>query len=149
MCTSIERLLKRVLQRRMYTESAAGTTKLSQTLNTMDLTMLGFSSMLGSSIFVMTGLLVRDYAGASGFISYVIAGLAAAIVAASFGELSTLLPHAGAVYTYTAFAMGELIAFTIGWMFLLVSIMDVSTCAKICSSTIDAAFGNAITKFEV
>ena len=105
--------------------------------------------MLGAGIFALTGTLVSQVAGPAAALSYLLAALAAVFVAGCYIELSTSLPHAGSVYVYTYFAIGELPAFIVGWTLISVPLVSVPAVAKAFSAALDSVFSSAITNWEV
>lgn len=105
--------------------------------------------MMGAGIFALTGTLVSELAGPAGALSFLLAGLAAGLVAACYAELSTSLPHAGSVYVYTYFAVGELPAFVVGWVLVTVPLVSVPAVAKAFSAALDSLVSNAISNWEV
>ena len=105
--------------------------------------------MLGAGIFTLTGTLVSQVAGPAGALSYLLAGIAAILVAGCYMELGAILPHAGSVYVYTYFAVGELPAFIVGWTLISVPLVAVPAVAKAFSAALDSLFSSAISNWEV
>lgn len=54
-------------------------TPMKRCLNTFDITLLGIGHMVGAGIYVLTGAVVRNIAGAGIVVSFVLAGLASAL----------------------------------------------------------------------
>ena len=52
-------------------------------------------------------------------LSFVIAGLVCAAAALAYAEMATMMPMAGSAYTYTYVALGELLAWIVGWTLIL------------------------------
>ena len=92
---------------------------LKRTLGPLNLTMLGVGSTIGAGIYVMTGSAAANYAGPAVLISFLIAGLACVFTALSYGELASVMPVSGSAYTYAYAAVGEVFAWTTGWLLLL------------------------------
>ncbi|WP_428375026.1 amino acid permease [Lichenicoccus sp.] len=92
---------------------------LKRTLGPINLTMLGVGSTIGAGIYVMTGSAAANYAGPAVLISFLIAGLACVFTALSYGELASVMPVSGSAYTYAYAAVGEVFAWTTGWLLLL------------------------------
>ena len=65
-------------------------------------------------------------AGPGVIISFLIAGFAAGLAALCYSEMAAMIPIAGSAYTYAYAAMGELMAFLIGWDLLLAYAVSVS-----------------------
>jgi APA family basic amino acid/polyamine antiporter len=52
-------------------------------------------------------------------ISFLVAGAVCAAVALCYGELASMMPASGSAYTYSYVAVGELLAWVIGWALIL------------------------------
>ncbi len=92
---------------------------LKRTLGPLNLTMLGVGSTIGAGIYVMTGSAAAHYAGPAVLLSFLLAGLACAFTALSYGELASVMPVSGSAYTYAYVAVGEVFAWVTGWLLLL------------------------------
>ena len=92
---------------------------LKRCLSAWDLVFLGVGAIIGTGIFVLTGIAAATQAGPAIVLSFVIAGLACAFAALSYAELSSAVGGCGSAYGYSYAAFGELIAFIIGWDLLL------------------------------
>ncbi|GKY97390.1 hypothetical protein MPSEU_000697500 [Mayamaea pseudoterrestris] len=79
-------------------------------LSLLDLLVIGVGGTVGSGLFVLTGQIASHYAGASTYISFATAGLAATTSGLCFAELSGRLPVAGSTYVYAHVCLGELAA---------------------------------------
>lgn len=93
--------------------------QLKKTLGAFDLTLLGIGCIIGTGIFVLTGVAAAKYAGPGIMLSFVLSGLACAFAALAYAELSAMVPVAGSAYTYSYAALGELVAWIIGWDLVL------------------------------
>jgi APA family basic amino acid/polyamine antiporter len=93
--------------------------ELKRTLNLLDLILLGVGCVIGTGIFVITGVIAAESAGPAISLSFVLAGIACALAAFCYAEFSSSIPVSGSVYTYTYATLGELIAFLIGWDLML------------------------------
>jgi len=100
-------------------EAEINTHGLKRTLGPMHLMMLGVGATIGAGIYVMTGTAAADYAGPAVLLSFLVAGLACAFTALSYGELASVMPVSGSAYTYAYVAVGEVFAWTTGWLLLL------------------------------
>jgi basic amino acid/polyamine antiporter, APA family len=92
---------------------------LNRCLSAWDLTFLGIGAIIGTGIFVLTGIAAATQSGPAVVLSFVIAGLACAFAALSYAELSSAVGGCGSAYGYSYAAFGEIIAFMIGWDLLL------------------------------
>lgn len=97
-------------------ESESG---LRKCLSAFDLTMLGIGAIIGTGIFVLTGVAAATQAGPAVILSFIIAGTACAFAALSYSELSSSVGGCGSAYGYSYAAFGELIAWIIGWDLVL------------------------------
>ena len=92
---------------------------LKKGLNAMDITLLGLGIIIGTGIFVLTGVVAAEYAGPGIMLSFILAGITCGFVAMAYSELAAALPVAGSGYTYTYSTLGELIAWLVGWGLIL------------------------------
>ncbi len=89
--------------------------ELKKNLGAMDLTVFGVGVIIGTGIFVLTGLAARDSAGPGVALSFVVAGIVCGLAAMCYAELSSTVPVAGSAYTFSYATLGELVAWIIGW----------------------------------
>ncbi|MEQ1530699.1 MAG: amino acid permease [Methylococcales bacterium] len=92
---------------------------LKRCLSAWDLAFLGVGAIIGTGIFVLTGIAAATQAGPAVVLSFIIAGVACAFAALSYAELSAAVGGCGSAYGYSYAAFGELFAFIIGWDLLL------------------------------
>lgn len=95
------------------------TQALKKALGAFDLSMLGIGAIVGTGIFVLTGVVAAKHAGPALIISFVIAGLACAFAALCYSEFASMIPESGSAYTYSYIAFGEIIAWVLGWDMVL------------------------------
>ena len=95
------------------------TSGLSKTLGAFDLILLGLGAIIGTGVFVVTGIVAAKYAGPAVMLSYVIAGVTCVFVALAYTELATMLPASGSIYTYSYVAFGEMFAWLMGSVIIL------------------------------
>ncbi len=98
---------------------AEGSYGLNRCLSAWDLAFLGIGAIIGTGIFVLTGIAAATQAGPGVVLSFILAGLACTFAAFSYAELSAAVGGCGSAYGYSYAAFGELIAFIIGWDLLL------------------------------
>src|SRR6202451_3581081 len=103
-----------------------GEHSLKRTLGPVSLTALVVGAVIGAGIFVLSGL-GAHYAGPGLMLSFVISGLGCAFAGLCYAEFAALIPLAGSAYTYAYAALGELIAWIIGWDLTLEYAMGAST----------------------
>ena len=70
---------------------------------------------VGSGVFVLTGIIAKQYAGPGVVISWLIAGVGCCFSAVSYAELSCRIPSAGSSFAYVYCALGELPAIIAAW----------------------------------
>jgi len=110
-------------------KEASGEKSLKKVLGAFELTMLGVGAIIGTGIFVITGIAAADYSGPAIILSFVISGIACAFAALCYAELAAMVPIAGSAYTYGYAALGEVWAWIIGWDLLLEYIVGISAVA--------------------
>ncbi|CAK9252805.1 unnamed protein product [Sphagnum jensenii] len=84
-------------------------------MSLFDLLCVGVGGTIGTGVFVLSGLIAKEYSGPSAMFSFLIAGFACLISAASYGELSSRIPTAGSSYVYAYAALGEYPAVIAAW----------------------------------
>ncbi len=92
---------------------------LKRTLGPVNLVLLGIGCIIGAGIYVMTGNAAANFAGPAVLLSFIIAGTACAFAGLCYAELASTMPVAGSAYTYSYAAMGEILAWTMGWLLVL------------------------------
>ncbi len=100
-------------------EELKGENRLRRVLGPVHLTSLGVGAIIGTGIFVLTGVAAHDKAGPALILSFVIAGLACIFAALCYAEFASMVPVAGSAYTYAYATLGELFAWIIGWDLVL------------------------------
>ncbi|CAF4526069.1 unnamed protein product, partial [Rotaria sp. Silwood1] len=89
--------------------------ELRRDLNWIQLLAIGLGATIGAGIFVLSGHAAAQYSGPSIIISFVITGVISLLSSLSYSELGSMMPSSGSVYTYTYAALGEYLAWFIGW----------------------------------
>ncbi len=92
---------------------------LRRSLGPWALTAMGIGAIIGTGIFVLTGVASATRAGPSITISFVVAGIVSALAALCYAEVSSKIPISGSAYTYTYATLGEFLAWIIGWDLVL------------------------------
>src|SRR5687768_7188084 len=93
----------------------ADSTELRRALGPVHLTMLGIGAIIGSGIFVLTGVVAAQNAGPALVLSMVLAGVSCAFAGLCYAEFASMIPIAGSAYTYAYATLGEIFAWIIGW----------------------------------
>ena len=92
-------------------------TKLDRQLGLFDSTMMVIGIVIGSGIFMTTGLMADALPSASLIlIAWLLGGLQMLAGALTYAELSAAMPKAGGQYVYLREAYGSLPAFLFGWV---------------------------------
>jgi APA family basic amino acid/polyamine antiporter len=100
------------------TAGHADSHQLKKTLSWPHLVALGVGAIVGTGIYTLTGV-GAGLAGPGVVLSFLIAGAVCACAALCYAELSTMIPAAGSAYTYSYAAMGEPVAWFVGWSLIL------------------------------
>ncbi|KAL2913948.1 hypothetical protein HK105_206539 [Polyrhizophydium stewartii] len=88
-------------------------------LTAWDLTLMGIGGIIGAGIFVLTGKAAAKNAGPGIIISFVISGIVCVFACLCYAELGSTLPVSGSAYSFTYAALGELLAWIVGWDLML------------------------------
>ena len=100
-------------------EEMKGENRLRRVLGPVQLTALGVGAVIGTGIFVLTGVAAHDKTGPALMLSFVASGLACIFAALCYAEFASMAPVAGSAYTYAYATLGELFAWIIGWDLIL------------------------------
>ncbi|MGB0954711.1 MAG: amino acid permease [Panacagrimonas sp.] len=92
---------------------------LRRCLRATDLTLLGIGCIIGTGIFVLTGVVAAQHAGPAIVLSFLISGTACAFAALCYAELASAIGGCGSAYGYAYAGIGELVAWVIGWILIL------------------------------
>jgi len=97
--------------------ASAAPAALRRTLGFTDLTLLTVGTVIGSGIFLVPGLVLRQTGGRTGLALsvWIVAGVLSWLGALSYAELGAMHPEAGGLYVYIREAFGPLPAFLYGW----------------------------------
>ncbi len=100
-------------------EEMKGENRLRRVLGPVQLSALGVGAIIGTGIFVLTGIAAHDKTGPALMLSFVVSGLACVVAALCYAEFASMVPVAGSAYTYAYATLGELFAWIIGWDLVL------------------------------
>lgn len=115
--------------------------QLAKTLGWPHLVALGIGGVVGTGIFTLIGN-GAGKAGPAVMLAFVIAGVVCACAALCYAELATMIPLAGGAYTYSYAALGETIAWIVGWSLILEYSLVVGTVAVSWSGYIVGVLNN-------
>lgn len=110
---------------------------LRRTLGFGDLVMLTLGTVIGSGIFLVPGVVLKQSNGRLGLalLVWIVGGVLSFLGALTYAELGASKPDAGGLYTYIRDAFGPLPAFLYGWTsFLVIASGSVATLAVAFSS---------------
>ncbi len=110
-------------------EELRGENRLERVLGPIQLSSLGIGAIIGTGIFVLTGVAAHDRTGPALMLSFVVAGLTCVFAALCYAEFASMVPVAGSAYTYAYATLGELFAWIIGWDLILEYAVDSATVA--------------------
>jgi APA family basic amino acid/polyamine antiporter len=100
-------------------EELRGENRLHRVLGPVQLSSLGVGAIIGTGIFVLTGVAAHDRTGPALMLSFVVAGITCIFAALCYAEFASMVPVAGSAYTYAYATLGELFAWIIGWDLIL------------------------------
>ncbi|HJV45559.1 MAG TPA: amino acid permease [Bacillota bacterium] len=92
---------------------------LKKEIGPFDLTMLGIGAIIGTGIFVLTGVVAAEHAGPALVVSFIMSGLACVFAALCYSEFASTVPVSGSAYTYSYATFGEIFAWILGWDLIL------------------------------
>ncbi|KAG2630861.1 hypothetical protein PVAP13_3KG554600 [Panicum virgatum] len=138
----------RALMRRKQVDSerarpAGSSNQLRKELSVAQLITIGVGSTIGAGVYVLVGTVAREHSGPALTLSFLIAGIAAALSAFCYAELASRCPSAGSAYHYSYICVGEGVAWLIGWALILEYTIGGSAVARGISPNLALFFGGA------
>ncbi|RVW90302.1 Cationic amino acid transporter 2, vacuolar [Vitis vinifera] len=131
------------LMRRKLVDSARkevdGGHKLAKELSVTHLIAIGVGSTIGAGVYILVGTVAREHSGPALTISFLIAGIAAALSAFCYAELSSRCPSAGECLPL--FLHMCCVAWLIGWALILEYTVGGSAVARGISPNLALLFG--------
>src|SRR6202163_86956 len=98
-------------------EELRGENRLHRVLGPVQLSSLGVGAIIGTGIFVLTGVAAHDLTGPALMLSFVVSGITCVFAALCYAEFASMVPVAGSPYAYAT--LGELFAWIMGWDLIL------------------------------
>ncbi|KAF9599517.1 hypothetical protein IFM89_038737 [Coptis chinensis] len=134
------------LLRRKHVDSAhnvrtSNHQELAKELSVLQLIAIGVGSTVGAGVYVLVGTVAREHSGPALTVSFLIAGIAAALSAFCYAELASRCPSAGSAYHYSYICVGEGVAWLIGWALVLEYTIGGSAVARGISPNLALFFG--------
>jgi APA family basic amino acid/polyamine antiporter len=108
------------------------TPTLRRTLGTMDLVLITIGTVIGSGIYLVPSVVLRETGGGAGaaLLVWTVGGVLSLLGALTYAELGASNPDAGGLYVYLRDAFGPLPAFLYGWTsFFVIASGSVATLA--------------------
>jgi APA family basic amino acid/polyamine antiporter len=110
----------------------SGAPTLRRTLGTMDLVLITIGTVIGSGIYLVPSVVLRETGGGAGaaMLVWTVGGVLSLLGALTYAELGASKPDAGGLYVYLRDAFGPLPAFLYGWTsFFVIASGSVATLA--------------------
>src|SRR5437763_10686835 len=101
--------------------------QLRRALTATQLTLLGIGGIIGTGIFVLTGVAAANNAGPALPLSFIVAGLGCTFAGLCYAEFAAMIPVSGSAYSYSYATLGEGVAWFIGWNLILEYLFAVAT----------------------
>ncbi|MQL92068.1 hypothetical protein Taro_024689, partial [Colocasia esculenta] len=103
---------------------------LRRCLNWWDLAWLGFGAVVGSGVFVLTGLEARNDAGPAVILAYAAAGFSALLSVFCYAEFAVEIPSAGGSFSYLRVELGDFVAYIAAANILLEALVGAAGVAR-------------------
>src|SRR5258707_6682699 len=88
-------------------EELRGENRLHRVLGPVQLSALGVGAIIGTGIFVLTGVAAHDRTGPALMLSFVVAGITCVFAALCYAEFASMVPVAEPAYTSTPAHLAE------------------------------------------
>ncbi|KAL6539692.1 Carnitine O-acetyltransferase mitochondrial [Orobanche hederae] len=125
----------------LSSSSGNGQYQLAKALTAPHLVAIGVGATIGSGVYILVGTVAREHSGPALTLSFLIAGIAAALSAFCYAELASRCPSAGSAYHYSYICIGEAFAWLIGWALMLEYTIGGSAVARGISPNLALLFG--------
>src|SRR5580692_7625679 len=103
---------------------------LKRSLGALNLVTLGIGAIIGTGIFVLTGLVASENSGPAVVFTFIIAAICCVFAGLCYAEFAAMIPVAGSAYTYGYATLGEIFAWIIGWDLVLEYAFGAATVAS-------------------
>jgi APA family basic amino acid/polyamine antiporter len=102
---------------------------LKRTLSAGALVSIGIGGIIGTGIFVLTGVAAAQHAGPAITLAFVLAALGCVFAGLCYAEFASMVPVSGSAYAYSYATLGEFIAWFVGWNLVLEYMFAAATVA--------------------
>src|SRR4029078_7516574 len=102
---------------------------LVKTLGPGALIAIGIGGIIGTGIFVLTGLAAAQHAGPAIPLSFIVAALGCVFAGLCYAEFASMVPVSGSAYAYSYATLGEFVAWFVGWNLVLEYMLAAATVA--------------------
>jgi len=92
---------------------------LKRSLGPTALVAIGIGGIIGTGIFVLTGLAAAQHAGPAIPLSFIIAAIGCVFAGLCYAEFASMVPVSGSAYAYSYATLGEFTAWFVGWNLVL------------------------------
>ncbi|XP_022653567.1 cationic amino acid transporter 4-like isoform X1 [Varroa destructor] len=137
------------LMRRKDADGGILTTNLRRCLSTLDIAFLGIGNMLGSGVYILAPNVANKLTGPAIVLSFLLAGIASLLAALAYAEFGVRFPRSGSAYSYTYFALGEILAFFVGWNLIMENVLSLAVVGRTCSAYANSLSRGIIGNFTV
>ncbi len=112
-------LVKKPIDTILHEAAETGEHTLKRSLGATNLISLGIGAIIGTGIFVLTGVVASGYSGPAVVFTFIIAAICCLFAGLCYAEFAAMIPVAGSAYTYGYATLGEIFAWIIGWDLVL------------------------------
>lgn len=109
--------IKKSLTQLLSEES--GESALKRTLGSGSILLFALGAVSGAGLFMRIASAIAYHAGGGVVISFLIAAAGCGLAALCYAEMASMIPVAGGAYTYVYSAVGEELAWIVGWDLIL------------------------------
>jgi APA family basic amino acid/polyamine antiporter len=102
---------------------------LNRSLGPGALIAIGIGGIIGTGIFVLTGLAAAQHAGPAITLSFILAALGCVFAGLCYAEFASMVPVSGSAYAYSYATLGEFVAWFVGWNLVLEYLFAAATVA--------------------
>lgn len=105
--------------------------------------MIGLGVMVGGGIYTLAGQEAATTAGPAVLVSFALGAFICVLVGLCYAELSSRIPTAGGVYTFSYVAFREWVAWLVGWALVLELLMAAAVVSRVFTQYVVATLSSA------